>query len=155
MGRRIIPTIWGKGADFQELGYCPLFGLLLAMELSWCLWMYHLACWCVGMSIYWGSRSGESWLVCRLGFWIYLVLISFCHLLGLCHSFKVCALPPSLLFQFLVWRVLSGNPEIQRAITEEHLLWMLQTRKGKVGGSFRVTSRTIQTTQSSWIYTGI
>ena len=32
-------------------------------------------------------------LTCHLGLWIYLVLISFCHLLGLCHSFKVCALP--------------------------------------------------------------
>ena len=32
--------------------------------------------------------------------WIHLVLISLCHVLGLCHSFKSCALPPSLLFQY-------------------------------------------------------
>ena len=30
--------------------------------------------------------------------WTYLVLISSCHVLGLCHSFKGCALTPSLLF---------------------------------------------------------
>ena len=24
----IIPTIWGRGGDFQELGHRPLFGLL-------------------------------------------------------------------------------------------------------------------------------
>ena len=29
------------------------------------------------------------------------VLISLCHVPGLCHSFKVCALPPFLLFQVL------------------------------------------------------
>ena len=29
MSGRIIPTIWGKGGDFQELGYHPLFDLLI------------------------------------------------------------------------------------------------------------------------------
>ena len=28
MSRRIIPTILGKGGDFQELGHHPLLGLL-------------------------------------------------------------------------------------------------------------------------------
>ena len=36
---------WRRDGDFQELGHhCPLFGLLwLASELSWCLWVCHLA----------------------------------------------------------------------------------------------------------------
>ena len=28
MSGRIIPTIFGKGVDFQGLGHCPLLGLL-------------------------------------------------------------------------------------------------------------------------------
>ena len=31
--------------------------------------------------------------------WTYMILISLCHVFGLCHSFKDCALSPSLLFQ--------------------------------------------------------
>ena len=43
MSGRIIPTIWGRGRDFQELGHCPLFNLLwLASGLSWHLWVCHL-----------------------------------------------------------------------------------------------------------------
>ena len=32
--------------------------------------------------------------------WFWLVLTNFCHVTWLCHSFKGCALLPSLLFQF-------------------------------------------------------
>ena len=32
---RILPTIWGKRRGFQELGHCPLWGLLWSSsELS-------------------------------------------------------------------------------------------------------------------------
>ena len=33
--------------------------------------------------------------------WTHLILISLCYALALCHSFKSCALPPSLLFHAL------------------------------------------------------
>ena len=36
-----------------------------------------------------------------LSSWTHLTLISLCYALGLCHSFKNCALPPSLLFHVL------------------------------------------------------
>ena len=36
-----------------------------------------------------------------LSSWTYLILISLCYALGLCHSFKSCALPLSLLFHAL------------------------------------------------------
>ena len=34
--------------------------------------------------------------------WTHLILIGLCYALGLCHSFKCCALPPSLLFLALL-----------------------------------------------------
>ena len=43
-----------------------------------------------------------------LSTWTYLVLIILCRVLGLCHSFKVCALPPSLLFQ-IQWSLLPDS----------------------------------------------
>lgn len=51
------------------------------------------------MSMYWGSRS-------CLPSWTHLVLISLGRVLGLCHSFKGCALPRSLLLQndnVMIW----------------------------------------------------
>ena len=36
-----------------------------------------------------------------LSSWTPLILISYCYALGLCHSFKSCVLPPSLLFHAL------------------------------------------------------
>ena len=36
-----------------------------------------------------------------LSSWINLILIGLCYALGLCRSFKSCALPPSLLFHAL------------------------------------------------------
>ena len=42
------------------------------------------------LKVYWKSTCPLSWT--------HLVLISLCHVLGLCHSFKGCALPPSFLF---------------------------------------------------------
>ena len=57
---------WERGGDFQELDHHPLFDLWRwVLELLWCLWVCHLACWCVTMSVYWASRS--SWRVCHLG----------------------------------------------------------------------------------------
>jgi len=39
---------------------------MLASELSWYMWVCHLACWCITMSGYWGSRSSGSQLICHL-----------------------------------------------------------------------------------------
>ena len=36
---------WGeRGGDFQELGHSPLFDRCGSLELSWRLWVRHLAC---------------------------------------------------------------------------------------------------------------
>ena len=89
-----IPAILGKGWGFPGIGPLPTFWpLWLALELSWHLWVCRLAYWCVTMRVYWGSRSSGS-----LTSWTYLVLISLCCVLKLCHSLKGCALPSSLLF---------------------------------------------------------
>ena len=43
----LLQLYWGGVRDFQELGFCPLFGLWWsALEVSWYLWECHLACWC-------------------------------------------------------------------------------------------------------------
>ena len=36
-----------------------------------------------------------------LSSWTHLILIGLCYALGLCHSFKSCALPPSILLHAL------------------------------------------------------
>lgn len=67
MNGRIIPTILGKGHDFQKLGHHPLFwpfmvhlGTTMApMGVSFIQY--------VKMSTYWGLRSNESQLVHHLG----------------------------------------------------------------------------------------
>ena len=66
MSRGVIPAVLGKGWRFLGIGSLPTFGLWwLALELSWRLWVCHLACWCVTVSVYLGSRAG--WLVCHFG----------------------------------------------------------------------------------------
>ena len=40
----LFQLFWGRGGDVQELGYCPLFWPFDgALELSWHLWVRHLA----------------------------------------------------------------------------------------------------------------
>ena len=47
-------------------------------------------------------QTGDQGLVeFDLSSWTHLILISLCYALVLCHSFKTCALPPSLLFHAL------------------------------------------------------
>ena len=49
----LFQLFWGRGGDFQELGYCPLFDLLWsASELSWRLWVCHLTCCWITVSVY-------------------------------------------------------------------------------------------------------
>ena len=68
----------------------------------------HQGSWCVRMSVYRGTgkMTGPS-------SWTYLVLISLCHVLRLCHSFKCSALPPPLLF-WLSWWALALRPISQQ-----------------------------------------
>ena len=57
-----------KGQGFPGIGPPPTFwSLWSALELSWHLWVCHLACWCVTVSAHWGSGSSGSWLVHHLG----------------------------------------------------------------------------------------
>ena len=73
---RIIPTILGKGRRFTGIGPLPTFWPLWStLELSWCLWVYHLACWCVTMNVYWGSRSSGSWLIHLGVIWLWSVFL--------------------------------------------------------------------------------
>ena len=63
MSRRIIPTILGRGWRFPEIGSPPTFwSLMVGLQLSWHLWVCHLPCWYVTLSLYWGSRSNPGWL---------------------------------------------------------------------------------------------
>ena len=93
-GGRIIHLFWGRGGDFQELGHPQLLGLWRsALEVPWHLWVCHLACWCVTMSIYWSLRSSGSPLVCHLGpIWFQSVYV---EVLGYIVLFSVlpCLLP--------------------------------------------------------------
>ena len=41
--------------------------------------------------------------------WTHLILISLCYTLGLCHSFKTCVLPPSLLVHALLLSPVWGH----------------------------------------------
>ena len=98
MSGRSIPAISGRGRDFQELGYCPLFDpyghlrtVMAPVGVSFSLVMCYSEP-ILRLKVQWKSTCPPSWT--------HLVLIRLCHVLGLCHSFKSCALPPSLLFQY-------------------------------------------------------
>ena len=70
------------------------------------------------MSAHWGSRSSGSQLTHHLGPFclchvMFMTFISLCHVLGLCHSFKGCALPPSLLFHSHSLKTGSGSDSRQ------------------------------------------
>ena len=57
-----------KSQTWLKWQHAPLFDLWgLALELSWCLWVCHLACWCIKLSLYWESRSHPSRPVCYSG----------------------------------------------------------------------------------------
>jgi len=80
MSGRIIPTIFGKGQRFPGFRPLPMpSSFNSALKLSWHLWVCRFICWL-------------------------RILIALCCVLGLCHSFKSCALPLSLLLQ------LGGSP---------------------------------------------
>ena len=85
MSGRII--IWGKGWRFPGFGLPPTASSFdSALKLSWHFWMCHLACW---LKIKVQSKPTS------LPSLTHLILISFCYVLGLRHSFKSCApFPP-------------------------------------------------------------
>ena len=77
MSRRVIPTIGEPPTPWS---------------FDRALQLCHLAC----------RLRIKVWLdLACLPSWTHLVLISLCFALGLCHSLKSCALPPSLLFHTL------------------------------------------------------
>ena len=97
MSGRRIPAILGRGwisknqatAHFLIL-MVSLGNVMVPVGVSFSLLMCFSEC-ILRLTVYWKSTCPPSWT--------HLVLISLCHVLGLCHSFKCCALPPSLLFQ--------------------------------------------------------
>ena len=77
----------------------------------------------------------------------HLILISLCCALGLCHSFKNCALPPSVLFQREIYTQL--NAEFQRiprrdkkAFLNEQCKEIKQNRMGKSRDLFKEIGNT-------------
>ena len=101
MSGRIIPTIWGKRWGFPGTGPLPTFWpfmvslrtVMALLGVSFSMLIYYNEC-IMRLKVHWKSKLLPSWT--------WLVLTSFCHVLWLHHSFKGCALPPSLLFQFLL-----------------------------------------------------
>ena len=63
------------------------------------------------LKVYWKSNLLPSWTQ--------FVLTSFHHVVWLCHSFKSCALPPSLLFQW--WNLQA--PDIYSLAQYRESLW--------------------------------
>ena len=91
-------SIWDKGQGFPGIGPWPTFwplmvGLRTVMALvgvSFSMLIYyneHI----MRLKVYWKFNLPPSWTQ--------LVLTSLCHVLWPYHSFKCCALLPSLLFQ--------------------------------------------------------
>ena len=86
----LFQLFWWKGGDFQELGYRPLFGLMVSLRTVLVLVdvllhvLMHYNEHIMRLKVYW------PWT---------LLLLNSCHVLWPYHSFKCCALPSSLLFQ--------------------------------------------------------
>ena len=98
MSGRIIPAISGKGQRFPGIGPPPTFGFLwLASELSWCLWVCHLA-----NALQWAYTEAQGLLEVESSAILDLVgsnqFLS-CPM-AMSILLKGCALPPSLLFQY-------------------------------------------------------
>lgn len=96
MNGKIIPTISGKGGDFQELSHHPLFGLFM-ISLRTVLGaegVCHLTPYCSEYSEFHSLLEVKSSNILGL-----VNSSQFCHVLWLCHSLKDSALLHSLLFQ--------------------------------------------------------
>ena len=62
------------------------------------------------LSVSFSLQIGDQGLVeFDLSSWTHLILISSCYALGLYHSFKSCALPPSLLFHDVFLRPMHAH----------------------------------------------
>ena len=81
MSGRIIPTI---GEPLTPLTLDSALELSYHLDVSFCL-----------------QFGGQGLAEFDLSFWTHLILIGLCYALALCHCFKRCALPPSLLFHAL------------------------------------------------------
>ena len=93
----VLQLLWGRGGDFQELGYSPLFDFCSQP------WNRHGTCGCVFQlaNMLQGARIEAQCLV-EVGPSTTIDLFGsnqFSLVLKLCHSFKGRALPTSLLFQ--------------------------------------------------------
>ena len=92
----------GRGRDFQELGHCPLFGLLwLASKLSWCLWVCCLA------NVLQQAYNEEIKSSAFLGLIGSNQFMSYPH--QLCHTFKGSVLCPFLLSQYYLVSLLRNS----------------------------------------------
>ena len=129
MSGRLFQLFCGMGGDFQELGYRPHFALFwLALELSWRWWVCHLAS--VLQRAY---NDAQGPLEVKSSVILDLVGSNpfMSHPQGLCHSFKRCALPPSLLFQQegLLTQTLTGV-QVVRGTFLERAMSSLRPVKG-------------------------
>ena len=81
--------------DTKELDTAERLTISLHLKLLWHLWVCHLACYV----LQWVYTEVQVLVEVDLSATLGLFGSSSCHVLGLCHSFKGCALPASLLFQ--------------------------------------------------------
>ena len=94
----VLQLLWGRGGDFQELGYSPLF------DFCGQPWNRHGTCDCVFQlaNMLQGARIEAQCLV-EVGPSTTMDLFGsnqFSLVLKLCHSFKGCALSCFRLFQY-------------------------------------------------------
>ena len=95
-GRIIAATFW-KGWRFSGTGSPPTFRpFMVSLRTVMVPVVCHSALRMSHSELRWGSKSSGSRLIHHLGS-IWLVLTSLRHIQQLRHSFKGCALPPSLL----------------------------------------------------------
>ena len=84
-----LQLFWRMGGGFQKLGLSPLFDL---HGQPWNCHGAHVP-FCMLKCYYKHIRKLKVyWKLTQWPPWTHSVLISLCHVLGLCHSFKGCAL---------------------------------------------------------------
>ena len=98
----VFQLLWGRGRDFQELGYSPLF------DFCGQPWNRHGTSGCVFQLTDMLQRARiEAQCLVEVGLSTTLNLFGsnqFSLVLKLCHSFKRCALSCFLLFQYHIRR---------------------------------------------------
>ena len=114
----VFQLFWRRGGGFQKLGLSPLFDLYCQPSnchgalVSFCM----LKCYYEHL-----LKLKVCWKLTQCPPWTHLVLISLCHVLRLCHSFKGCALLSSFQFyvQYLIFFQLNHSHQHPKALNSK------------------------------------